>query len=1018
MNYSARFFVAVLMFAALTTVAHAQFETATVLGSVRDANGAVLNSVVVTLKNLETGSVLSATSDGNGDYQFVNVRIGTYEVSGSREGFSTAVAANVTVTVNARQRVDLTLQPGALSESVLITDAAALLETDSSVRGQVIGSKQIVSLPLNGRSYADLALLVPGVRESNLNQNSIASKRDASFNVNGLRSTYNNFLLDGVDNNSYGTSNQGFSSQLVQLSPDAVTEFKVETNNYSAEFGRSGGATINASLRSGTNDFHGALWEFHRNTVLNARGFFANRNRLAKPNLIRNQFGGTFGGPIIRDRTFFFVNYEGFREVSSEVRTATLLTLEQRQGRLGISVRNPITGVSYAATDTLPVTPFAQRVLADLPTPNLPGASNNFASLARSRFFNDKGDLKIDHRFNDSTTAFVRVSHRKANNFEAPAIPGPSGGDSNGFVRVLNQQLAGGVTFTTSPTSLLEFRLGLARTRAGKTPPLVGGPSMRELYGISGLPEDPALTGGLTAQIIGGGFTSLGRQATNPQFQNPSVINPRANYSWLIGRHSFKAGYEYQAISTEVNDVNPLYGRDGYGGLSRPTGAPASPLYNLADFLLGARGQYALVTPFFFDLRQRMHFTYLQDDWKVNSKLTLNLGLRYEYATPQYEANNRLSNFDPTTNSLILADDGSIADRALVNPDRNNFAPRFGFAYQLTPRTVARGGYGIGYIHFNRSGGANLLPINGPQVVLAVVQVSPTSPIRPTEQGYPEGLTSPANFNPLTATVFHLPRDTRTGYVQSWHFTVQREITPNTLVDVAYVGNHSIKLLLFGDLNQARPNNPGENTPLQQRRPIAGFSAISTGFPVGFSNYHGLQIKFERRASRGLYLLNSFTWSKALDNVAQSLEDPNGNAASPQDICNLAAERGLSAYDQPINNTTSAIWELPLGRGRAFGGDMPAALNAIVGGWTITGVNVMTNGQPINLRYTTLPSEAFRVTADLAAFQGGVSLRPDVIGDPVTPRDGRTIDNYLNRNTVLVPSLASNRPFGTAGRNT
>ncbi|MDQ3650547.1 MAG: carboxypeptidase-like regulatory domain-containing protein [Acidobacteriota bacterium] len=498
LNFYVRFFVAVLMFAALTTVADAQFETATVLGSVRDANGAALNGGVVTLKNIETGSVLSATSDDNGDYQFVNVKIGAYEVSGGREGFSTAVAANVTVTVNARQRVDLTLQPGALSESVLITDAAALLETDSSVRGQVIRGKQIVSLPLNGRSYADLALLVPGVRESNLNQNSIASRRDASFNVNGLRSTYNNFLLDGVDNNSYGTSNQGFSSQLVQLSPDAVTEFKVETNNYSAEFGRSGGATINASLRSGTNDFHGALWEFHRNTVLNARGFFANRNRLAKPNLIRNQFGGTFGGPIIRDRTFFFVNYEGFREVSSEVRTATLPTLEHRQGRLGIAVRDPITGVSYAATDTLPVTRFAQRVLADLPAPNLPGAANNFASLARSRFFNDKGDLKIDHRFNGSTTAFVRVSHCKANNFEAPAIPGPSGGDSNGFVRVLNQQLAGGVTFTTSPTSLLEFRRGLARTRAGKTPPLVGGPSMRELYGISGLPEDPVLTGDQT----------------------------------------------------------------------------------------------------------------------------------------------------------------------------------------------------------------------------------------------------------------------------------------------------------------------------------------------------------------------------------------------------------------------------------------------------------------------------------------------------------------------------------------
>ncbi len=297
-KYAVRLCATLLLCGVPSSITYAQFETATVLGSVRDQNGAVLAGVTVTLKSLETGSILTGVSDDDGDYQFVNIKIGAYQVSGAREGFSTAVADNVAVTVNARQRVDLTLQPGALSESVVVSDAAALLETDSSVRGQVIGSKQIVTLPLNGRSYADLALLVPGVRESNLNQNSIASKRDASFNVNGLRSTYNNFLLDGVDNNSYGTSNQGFSSQVVQLSPDAVTEFKVETSNYSAEFGRSGGATINVSLRSGTNDFHGTLWEFHRNTVLNARGFFANRNRLAKPNLIRNQFGATFGGPI------------------------------------------------------------------------------------------------------------------------------------------------------------------------------------------------------------------------------------------------------------------------------------------------------------------------------------------------------------------------------------------------------------------------------------------------------------------------------------------------------------------------------------------------------------------------------------------------------------------------------------------------------------------------------------------------------------------------------------------------
>ncbi|MDQ3258119.1 MAG: TonB-dependent receptor, partial [Acidobacteriota bacterium] len=491
---------------------------------------------------------------------------------------------------------------------------------------------------------------------------------------------------------------------------------------------------------------------------------------------------------------------------------------------------------------------------------------------------------------------------------------------------------------------------------------------MRALYGITGLPEDPSLTGGLTAQIIGG-FTSLGRQATNPQFQNPTVVNPRVNYSRLVGRHSLKTGYEYQAINTEVNDVNPLYGRDGYGGqFSRPAGATAANnLYNFADFLFGARSQYALVTPFVFDLRQRMHFLYVQDDFKVNNRLTLNLGLRYEYATPQYEANNRLTNYDPATNSIIQASDGSTASRALVEPGRNNFAPRAGFAYSFNDKTV----------------------------VLAVVEQNPSqSAFHPTQNGYPARLTDPSNFNSLTAAVFHLPRDTRTGYVQSWHLTVQREIRKNTLLDVAYVGNHAVKLLLFGDLNQARPLRAGETlatAPLQARRPIQGFSAISTGFPAGFSNYHGLQFKFEHRASRGLYLLNSFTFSKALDNTSQSLEDPNGNSANPQNVRDLAGERGLSAYDQPVNNTTSVVYDLPLGRGRAFGKDLPGVLDALVGGWTLTGINRAESGQPINLRYN--PTSAFAVTAALAAFQGGMSFRPNLIGDPLTPRGERSIDN-------------------------
>ncbi len=1002
-----------LLIIAAASSAFAQFDTSTVLGTVRDSSGAVLPGVTVTLKNIDTSIAVTAQTDADGNFQFTNVRIGNYRVSAEKQGFSTAVAERVNVTVNARQRVDLALQPGAVTETVTITDAAQLLETDSSVRGQVVQREQIVNLPLNGRSSANLALLTPGVRESNQNA-ATGSGREASFNVNGLRNTFNNFLLDGVDNNAYGTSNQSFSSQVVQSSPDAIQEFKVQTNTYSAEFGRSGGAVFNASYRSGTNEFHGNVWEYHRNSALNATGFFKPVGGV-KPPLIRNQFGFTLGGPIIKDRTFFFLDYEGFREIQKNLVFSTIPTLDQRNGILSVAVRDPLTGTSYAAGTPIPMTSFARKVLSELPAPNVPGATNsNYRELVPNRGYNDKFNIKIDHKLSDRLNVFARVSHRKANNFEGPNIPGPSGSGQNGIVNVLNQQLVAGGTYVFGNTSALEFRLGISRIEAGKKPPLTGGPSMRELYGITGLPDDRTITGGLTTQTING-WSQIGRQATNPQFQNPFNVNPRVNYSFTLGRHSLKTGYEYLAVNTDVQDTNPLMGLDTYTGqFSRPSGAPANAQqYNLADFMFGARAQYEFANLLVVQMRRRLHYAYAQDDFKVNQKLTLNLGVRYEFATPYYEAQNRLSNYDPKTNSIIQAKDGSLYDRSLVDPDYNNWAPRIGFAYNVLDKTVIRGGYGIGYVHFNRIGSADLLATNFPQITRANVTQSPTSPrctgtafvegcFRPTQDGYPTGL--PNNV------VLHIPRDQRTAYIQNWQLSIQRELTSSMLLDVAYVGNHAVKLIMLADLNQARPNNVGENLPLDARRPIPGFRSISAVLPAAFSNYHALQVKFERRFSKGVYILNSFTWSKAIDNVSQVLEEPGGNEGRPQNLYDLAADRGLSAYDQPFNNTTSLVWELPFGKGRAFWSDMPYALDAFVGGWTVTGINTMVSGQVVNFRYTPAP-----VTANLPSFIGGVALRPNLVGNPILPKDERTINRYFNTEAIRIPSV--NQPFGNAGRN-
>ena len=391
--------------------ANAQFETATVLGTVRDSSRLPLGNSIVTLTNTQTGIAATTSTNENGDYQFFNVKIGRYTVTAEAKGFKKGTAEEFTVVVNARQRVDLDLQVGDVAEIVTVEGSVAQLETDTSSRGTVVTTQQIVDLPLNGRNYADLALLAPGVRKSDLAYG--VPPRDASFNVNGMRSSQNNFMIDGVDNNFYGTSNQGFTNQVVQLSPDAAQEFKLETSSFSAEYGRAGGAIVNVSVRSGSNDFHGAAWEYLRNTELNAVGFFKPVLN-QKPALIQNQYGASFGGPIRRDKTFFFADYEGFRRVEKALQFATVPTVDQRNGIFSGPIQNPFTGERFmdGRVPANQITPFARAVFADLPAPNLPGLSNNLQSLPKQPTDTDKGDVRIDQYWNSKVTTFGRYSHR------------------------------------------------------------------------------------------------------------------------------------------------------------------------------------------------------------------------------------------------------------------------------------------------------------------------------------------------------------------------------------------------------------------------------------------------------------------------------------------------------------------------------------------------------------------------------------------------------------------------------
>lgn len=1030
---------AVLALAPLSALA--QFDTAAVLGTIRDTKGGAVADAKVTIRNTATGIANQTTSDAQGDYIFPAVKIGAYEVRAESTGFSAGVVQNVSLTVNARQRVDLTLQVGQVTEVINVVESTPLLETESSSKGQVISQRQIVNLPIRGRTYSSLALLVPGVRQSQSgNSGDITTRREGSYNVNGLRSVYNNFLLDGVDNNFYGTTNQGYSNQAVQPSPDSVAEFRMSVNAYSAEYGRTGGAVMNVSTRSGSNEYHGALWNYFQNTALNATGFFKPaENR--KPQTNRNQFGFVFGGRIIRDRTFFFADYEGSRWIQNPFSLTSIPSLAQREGILNTEVRVPFNftasdgriipaGTVIPAGQPVPMTAFAQRVLRELPAPNRPGGgafgiANNFGGFSLNKLFEDKGAIKIDHRVSERLSAFARYSHRNQNIEQPGLVTGFSGGNATGLLDTYNQQGIGGLTFAVTPASVIEYRFAVTRLGMDRLPASIGGPGMRELFGITGLPEGPRIQGGVTPQDITG-FTRIGRQSTSPQAQFPRTLNSRFNYNRIVGRHNLKTGHEWLHLAIAVDDTNPLYGIDAYGGgFSRPTPGASNTAYSLADFYFGARSIYQLATQKIADVRQWANWFYVQDDWKVNDRLTLNLGVRYEITTPMYEARNEAANFDLGTRQLVLAKDGSIEDRALRKMDWNNFAPRVGFAWQVTGNTVVRSGYGLGYNYWNRMASAEVLGTNAPFVtrfsransILNIGSLCTGNAFencfRPTWQGYPASL--PSNV------ILYMQRDMPWSYIQNWHFTVQHSITKDTVVDVAYVGNRGVKLPLLGDLNQARPVTDAElaatGTPLatlQARRPIQGFGNITATVPTGFSSYNALQLRFEHRGG-DLTLLNSFTYSKAIDNVGQVLEGSNGGSPNPQDFYNPNNDKGPSSFDQRFNNTTSLVYALPFGQGKRYGSGMPAVLDFVAGGWEASTIINLQSGQPLNLRYGDTDG---RLSDGQADFLGNVALRPSVV-DPqagiLAASGQRTYENYFNRANIVIPPAS--QPFGNIGRN-
>ena len=1023
---------AITGFLFVAALAFGQFETSEVLGTVRDASQNPVANAAVTLTNEETGIAAKTVTDGSGNYDFFNAKVGRYTITVEAAGFSKFSSAGIAVNVNARQRVDAALQVGVVTETVNVISQASLVETDTSQHSQVIGTQAIVELPLNGRDYANLALLSTNVHISPaaVSFGPTGTPREGAFNVNGMRSTYNNFLMDGVDNNSYGPSNQNYSAQVVQPSPDALAEFRVITSNFSAEYGRVGGGVVNAVLQSGTNQFHGTVYEFLRNTDLNAIGYiFGQRpSTFVQPTFHRNQFGASIGGPIVKDKLFFFGDYEGLRQKQGYLNFYSVPSTNDRAGILPVTVVNPLTGVVYPANTKIPVAsinPFAAAALAGLAAPSNTTRVNNLVETIPLKDYSDKYDAKLNYQATSSMSAFLRFSQRKDISYFGPADPGPAGGDGNGFIRAIQQQAAAGYTWTMSPTSLLEGRFGFSHVLGGKAPPYLGGTDIAALYGIQGLPAN--LAGGFPTQVITGfSNPTIGRQATNPQFQNPTSFNPKLNYSFIKGRHSIKVGYEFLAVRTEVLDINPLYGADTYNNqYSKPTCAqlgqaagctiPADATsYDLADFYFGLPSTIAQGSNLVTNMRQHVHSLYVQDDWRVTPKLTLNLGLRWEFATPVWERDNLWSNFDPSTNKLVRATGGSLYNRALVHPDYKDYGPRLGLAYSLDSKTSIRAGYGISYTFFNRPGSA-IEGINGPLAIFGTF-TNTTAPGTPgfltTQTGFNAGIAS--TFNPVNSNNDYIPADTRWPYIQSWVISIQREVLKDTVVELAYNGNHSLRMPIIADYNQAVPNLPGQTLGVQARRPNQSFGALTWVDPAGNNNYNGLSARVEHRYSAGLYFLNSFTWGKALGDSEQALEYySNLTGANPQNIRNLAAERGPSSYDVKFINVTSVLYQLPFGKGRKYMSRVNPILDAVLGGWDVNAINTANTGLPVNVYYS--PTAANDVTGAIAEYRGQAFVRPNVSGSAASQSTPQSLLTYFAGYTFTTPPASA--PFGNAGRN-
>jgi hypothetical protein len=1000
--------LALLLCLAAGFLGEAQTIRSALSGRVTDPSGGVVASAVVTLVNDGTNRRRSIAASANGEYTFPQLEPGAFTLSIEHPGFRREVVKNIILETGQSSRIDVSLGVGSVTESVEVQASAPLLNVDNASLGGVVEQKKIVELPLNGRNYLQLASLEANVLPPA--QGSSNASR-GGMNIAGGSEVSNQFMIDGIHNNSASSG----STHTPIL--DSVREFKVMTGTYSAEFGRQSGAQIMVTSKSGTNELHGSLWEFHRNSVLDARNYFAPR----KPSFRRNQFGGVLSGKVIRDKTFFLMGYEGNRRGQQDTTLKAIPTTAMRSGNfsaLSTVIKDPFNGGAAFPGNIIPSSRFSRQgagLLALYPEPTGTGATN-FNSAAASSFTSEQFIVRGDHRFSDRDSVFLAYEFQDSGTvtpFANVGLPGYGTLSSSG-----TQHAVASWIHIFSPSLIAEGRAGYSRLKVLNLQQdyEVDVVTRLGIQGLTDVGRTPFNNGAPSLQVTG--YAGIGGGTSQPQGRGENTYQYVGSMTWTHGSHSTRWGGDYMTFP--YNSFNTSNGRGAFRFDGRFTGNAVS------DLLLGMpfRGNRTLGEPFHNSVVQAGSL-FFQEDWRVTPTLTVNLGARWDLYPAVYERVNKIASWDPRTNTIRVAGgreayldaagqvtlrDRPDVGRTVYNTDYNNFSPRLGLAWRPFGKsaTVIRAGFGTFYNM--QSAGNGITPL------------SRSSPFRDAQQAGPFAATTrPDIVNLFTATTSTpsapaIQEDIRSAYVNQWSFGVQHEIAKNLALEVAYLGSQGHKLPVSWNVNQSIPGAGS----ITARRPYAGWGNIQGGFEssIGNSNFNSLTVRLERRFANGLSFLSSYSYSKSIDQTSGVATSSDASPSLAQDARNLGAERAVSDYDTPHRWVFSTVYSLPFGKGQRFASHNPV-IDAIAGGWQMTSIFTLQTGRPFTITTGT----------DQSNTDGGAD-RPNVIGDwrVDNPTATRWFNPcYLSAAGVRTNCGAGDTPawqvnaagtFGNVGRNT